>query len=123
MAKLFKTETTRAAAHGGLLAFSFFASLFTLLLQAAGPPQKSQFSDEWKGWKSYPPIWHPSGKLYGEQLLESFEIQPAELTDGLTFSPLPNDPSKHDVTLPLLSRFFHARCCHQPCFTRQRIAL
>jgi hypothetical protein len=45
MAKLFKTETTRAAAHGGLL--SFFASLFTLLLQAAGPPQKSQFSDEW----------------------------------------------------------------------------
>jgi len=33
MAKLFKTETTRAAAHGGLLAFSFFASLFTLLPQ------------------------------------------------------------------------------------------
>jgi len=86
MAKSFKTETTRAAARGGLLAFSFFASLFTLLLQAAGPPQKSQFSDEWKGWKSYPPIWHPSGKLYGEQLLESFEIWPAELTDGLTFS-------------------------------------
>jgi hypothetical protein len=54
MAKLFKTETTRAAAHGGLLALAFFASLFTLLLQAAGPPQKSKFSDEWKGWKSYP---------------------------------------------------------------------
>jgi hypothetical protein len=66
MAKLFKTEMTRAAAHGGLLAFSFFAGLFTLLLHAAGPPPKSQFSDEWKGWKSYTPIWHPSGKLYGE---------------------------------------------------------
>jgi hypothetical protein len=39
MAKLFKTEMTRAAAHGGLLAFSFFAGLFTLLLHAAGPPQ------------------------------------------------------------------------------------
>jgi hypothetical protein len=68
MAKLFKTETTRAAAHGGLLAFSFFASLFTLLLEVLSSDLAS------------------SGKLYGEQLLESFEIRPAELTDGLTFS-------------------------------------